>query len=298
MPHDFELTRVPIFRHLTEDETAKLEAGMQERDYAEGEAIFKQGDTADALYIVKLGEIEIFMRNENGEVILATLGPGNFFGELGVLDNAPRSASARVCKTSTLYTLPRKVLLQFLQNNPAASLRILSVVTSRLRHADEQMTRLVTRNVNELLDAKLTFGERVADRVASFGGSWTFIIIFGSTLLMWMAINSLYFLWHPFDPFPFIFLNLMLSCLAAVQAPLIMMSQNRQSATDRLRAELDFQVNLKAEIAIQQLHRKIDELREYQVKELEIYEQEQIRRLEDLTEWLKTQSTLGNKLTT
>src|SRR5204862_604871 len=117
--------------------------------------------------------------------------------------------------------------------------------------------------------------------------SWTFIIMFGVFLFIWMGLNALYFLWKPFDPFPFIFLNLMLSCIAALQAPVIMMSQNRQNLKDRVRAELDFQVNLKAEIAIQQLHRKLDELREYQMQELEVYQLEQIRRLEDLADRIK-----------
>jgi CRP/FNR family transcriptional regulator, cyclic AMP receptor protein len=287
MPVDFDLTKVSIFHKLTPEESDKLEAGILERAYEKGQMVFKQGDASESLYVVKSGEIEIFVTGENGEMILADFCDGNFFGELGLLDGEMRSAGARAVEDSVLLTLPRSVVIDFLHKNPAAALRILSVVTSRLRRADEMMTRLVTKNVNEVLDAKLTFGERLADRVASFGGSWTFIIIFGLVLFSWMAINAAYFLWKPFDPFPYIFLNLMLSCLAAIQAPVILMSQNRQGERDRLRAEMDFEVNLKAEIAIQQLHRKLDELREYQLRELEVYEQEQIRRLEDLTDWIK-----------
>jgi Predicted membrane protein len=285
--NDFDLTKVSIFHKLTPEESDRLEAAIIEKAYEKGQLIFKHGDISESLYIVKSGEIEIFVTGENGEMILANFGPGNFFGELGLLDGEARSASARALQDTVLCSLQRSVVMDFLHKNPQAALRILSVVTSRLRRADEMMTRLVTRNVNELLDAKLTFGERIADRVASFGGSWTFIIIFGLVLFSWMAVNVAYFLWKPFDPFPFIFLNLMLSCLAAIQAPVIMMSQNRQGEKDRLRAEMDFEVNLKSEIAIQQLHRKLDELREYQLRELEVYEQEQIRRLEELTEWLK-----------
>ncbi len=119
---------------------------------------------------------------------------------------------------------------------------------------------LLSQNIDPLFDSKLTFGQRLADRVASFGGSWSFIIIFGSTLLIWILINSIVLIKRPFDPYPYILLNLVLSCLAAIQAPIIMMSQNRQEAKDRLRGEHDYQVNLKAEIEIRQLHFKLDQL--------------------------------------
>jgi len=135
------------------------------------------------------------------------------------------------------------------------------VVIHRLRGADELLSRLQIRNVNDLVDARMTVGERIADAVARFGGSWTFIICFGAFLVAWMAVNSVVILRHPPDPYPFIFLNLILSCIAALQAPIIMMSQNRQASKDRVQADQDFQVNIKAEFAIQQLHRKIDDLR-------------------------------------
>ncbi len=125
----------------------------------------------------------------------------------------------------------------------------------------QMLSRLKLRNVNEIADEKMTFGERVADLVARFGGSWTFIIWFGVFLLAWMGVNTAWLLSSPPDPFPYIFLNLILSCLAALQAPVIMMSQNRQATKDRLQADQDYQINIKAEFAIQQLHRKLDEMR-------------------------------------
>ena len=137
----------------------------------------------------------------------------------------------------------------------------LRVVTQRLRGADELLSRIQTRNPNDAVEESLTFGQRVADAVSRFGGSWTFIIAFCVFLLFWMAVNTTWLLRKPPDPFPYIFLNLMLSMIAALQAPVIMMSQNRQNLQDRVRAELDYKVNIKAEIAIQQLHRKVDELR-------------------------------------
>jgi len=287
MPEDFDLKRVPIFHKLTEEESDRLEKNIEQREVPSGGAIFAQGDEPDALYIVKEGEVDIVMDSPNGEVILATVSPGSFFGELGIFDNVPRSATARATKDTKVLLLRRDVVMDFLENNPSASLRILSVVISRLRLADQMMTRLVSRNINEILESKATLGQRVADKVASFGGSWTFIIIFATILFAWMGANMVEALWKPWDPFPFIFLNLMLSCLAAIQAPIIMMSQNRAGEIDRLRAELDFQVNLKAEIAIQQLHRKIDELRVNDIRKLENFHVDQVGHLHDLVRMLK-----------
>jgi len=137
-----------------------------------------------------------------------------------------------------------------------------SLETDVVRSLHEQ--ELLSRNVNAEFDRETTFGERVADRVASFGGSWTFIMIFGAVLLVWITVNSLVFLLQPFDKYPFILLNLVLSCLAAIQAPVIMMSQNRQEAKDRLRAEHDYRVNLKAELEIRHVNAKIDLLLTHQ----------------------------------
>jgi CRP/FNR family transcriptional regulator, cyclic AMP receptor protein len=287
MPEDFDLKRVPIFHRLTEEESDRLEKSIEQRSIEHGQTIFKQGDDPDALYIVKEGEVDIVMDSPNGEVILATVSPGSFFGELGIFDNVPRSATARATRDTNVLLLRRDVVMDFLEHNPSASLRILAVVISRLRLADQMMTRLVSRNVNEILESKTTIGQRIADKVASFGGSWTFIIIFACFLFGWMGVNMVEALWKPWDPFPFIFLNLILSCLAAIQAPIIMMSQNRASEIDRLRAELDFQVNLKAEIAIQQLHRKIDELKANELRKLENFHIDQAGHLHDLVRLLK-----------
>jgi uncharacterized membrane protein len=142
--------------------------------------------------------------------------------------------------------------------------------------------RHVARNVNELHDASSTFGDRVADAVARFGGSWTFILLFIAVLVLWVGVNSLGLLLPSFDPYPFIFLNLLLSCLAALQAPIILMSQNRQAARDRLMAENDYECNLKAELEVEQLHEKLDLLRERQWTDLVQMQQRQIALLEQL----------------
>lgn len=141
---------------------------------------------------------------------------------------------------------------------------------------------VLARNVNTEFEQVLSIGERLADRVATFGGSWRFIIIFGSVLGVWIIVNSLVLIWRPFDPYPFILLNLVLSCLAAIQAPIIMMSQNRQEAKDRMRAEHDYQINLKAEIEIRQLHTKMDQLMNHSWQRLLEIQQIQLEIMNDV----------------
>lgn len=141
---------------------------------------------------------------------------------------------------------------------------------------------LLSRNINVEFDRELTLGERLADKVAEFGGSWRFIICFGVILAVWIALNSLVLLWRPFDPYPFILLNLVLSCLAAIQAPIIMMSQNRQEAKDRLRGEHDYRVNLKAELEIRHLNGKIDLLITHQWQRLLEIQRIQMELMEEL----------------
>jgi uncharacterized membrane protein len=142
---------------------------------------------------------------------------------------------------------------------------------------------LIARNINPQFDQKLTLGQRLADKVADFGGSWRFIIIFGAVMLGWIALNSVMLLKRPFDPYPYILLNLVLSCLAAIQAPIIMMSQNRQEAKDRMRAEHDYQVNLKAEIEIRQLHVKLDQLINHSWQRLLEIQRIQLEMMEDVS---------------
>jgi len=141
---------------------------------------------------------------------------------------------------------------------------------------------VLSRNVNFQFEQELTFGQRLADRVADFGGSWKFIIIFATVLLVWIGLNAAVLVLRPFDPYPFILLNLVLSCLAAIQAPIIMMSQNRQEAKDRLRAEHDYQVNLKAEIEIRQLHVKLDQLLNHSWERLLEIQQVQMELMRDV----------------
>jgi uncharacterized membrane protein len=252
---------VPLFEGIPRSELERVLADASAREYAEGEFVFRQGDIPRYLYVVESGLVDIVLPALGDDIIVASFETGSFFGELAVFDHQPRNATARAVAGTRLIVVPLDAVAQLLERHPGATLHFMRVIIGRLRSADELLARIKLRNVNEVADAEMTLGERVADTVARFGGSWTFIISFGVFLLAWMGLNSTYLMSAPPDPFPYIFLNLILSCLAALQAPVIMMSQNRQASKDRLQADEDYQVNIKAEFAIQQLHRKIDELK-------------------------------------
>jgi len=255
------LERLPIFRNVPAEQLEPLRRAATRLTYMTDAAIFRQGDIPQFLYIVDRGAVDIVLPAVADDIIAATFEAGSFFGELGVFDNEPRTATARANCETTLICVPLSAVAELIEKHPSAARQFISVVVERLRRADDMLSRLQIRNINDVADEKMTFGERVADMVARFGGSWTFIIWFGVFLLAWMAVNTAILLAAPPDPFPYIFLNLILSCLAALQAPVIMMSQNRQASKDRLQADQDYRVNIKAEFAIQQLHRKVDEMR-------------------------------------
>ena len=256
-----EIGEVPLFSHTARERLAELAGATERRVYEAGEAIFRQGYAPEHLYVVETGAVEVVLPGRGEEIILASFAAGSFFGELAVFERHPRTAGARATETTTLLCVPLGLVASIVESDPATARHFMGVVIERLRGADELLSRLQIYNVNELDDARMTFGQRVADVVARFGGSWTFIICFGVFLLAWMGVNTYAILANPPDPFPYIFLNLILSCLAALQAPIIMMSQNRQASKDRLQVDQDYRVNIKAEFAIQQLHRKIDDLR-------------------------------------
>ena len=251
---------VSLFRNVPAERLRPLREAAERRSYAAGDAIFCLGDQPEYLYIVESGSVDIVLPTMAEPVTLATFEAGSFFGELAVFDQQPRTATARAASDAELTCIPHQVVAELIERHPGAAKQFIRAIAARLRNADEMLSRHI-RNVNEVADEKMTFGEHIADLVARFGGSWTFIICFGVFLAVWMVVNTAWLLASPPDPYPFIFLNLILSCLAAIQAPVIMMSQNRQATKDRLQADQDYRVNVKAEFAIQQLHRKLDEMR-------------------------------------
>lgn len=247
------LSNIPLFESLTADDLKSLARRLENAEFREGEVIFRQGDSGSSLFIIEEGAVEIAYGEGKTRVILASLFAGQYFGELSLFDGAPRSATATATRPSRVVRLDRDDLVDFVNKNPTAALRIISEMGERLRQTNELMSRQVSRNVLEEEEEALTFGQRVADRVAKFGGSWPFIGLFSMVMFVWMGVNIVR-VWN-FDPYPFILLNLALSTIAAIQAPIIMMSQNRQSSKDKLLAENDYQVNLKAEMEIGALMR-------------------------------------------
>src|ERR1700736_2284226 len=198
------------------------------------------------------------MRSSDGEeLILAVLVNGDFFGEMALIDGKPRSANATVVEASRLAVLSRKHFLTFLNSSPNVAIEMLTALSRRLRRTDELLHHLASRNLNEEEALRMTVADRAADKIAEFGGSWKFIIAFIAFLNLWVLLNS-WMLWNRgFDPYPYLLLSTALNMVAALQAPIIMMSQNRQSQKDRLHADLDYKVNLKNELALNEILRRL-----------------------------------------
>lgn len=269
------LSRVPLFRRLEPAELEQLAQAVDQVDYKAGETIFNEHDKGDALYVVETGCIRIWVVDEDvREVTLAELKPGEFFGELAVLDNGERSTSATAIVDTHLHKLSSHGFQKFLMGHPDVAIDVICEIGTRMRQTNMLVAQRVTRNINQQMEEKATVGQRVADKVASFGGSWTFIIIYVGFLVVWIGTNSFFLIRYghgadgaQFDPYPYILLNLMLSMTAALQAPIIMMSQNRAAEKDRLAAEQDFKVNLKSELMLEELIRKQRE-RDWQIERL------------------------------
>jgi len=258
------LARIPLFKRLEPHELEHLAEEVDQINYRAGEVIFNEYDRGDALYIVEEGTVRIWVYDEDvKEVTLAELKPGDFFGELAVLDRGARSSSATALTHTHLHRLSSDDFQQFLMDHPDAAIDVICEIAQRMRQTNLLVTQRAARNINAEIEAKSTVGQRVADKVAAFGGSWTFIFIYGAALLAWIVANTfiLFYVGHgengaQFDPYPYILLNLMLSMTAAMQAPIIMMSQNRAAEKDRMAAEQDFKVNLKSELMLEELVRK------------------------------------------
>ena len=269
--HEAEsLSQVPLFKRLEPEELERLATRVEQVDFPAGETIFNENDKGDALYVVHSGSVRIWVLDEDAQpVTLAELKPGDFFGELAVLDRGPRSSNATAITEIILHRLSSDDFQEFLLHHPDASIDVICEIAARMRQTNALVTNRVTRNINVVMEEKSTLGQRVADKVASFGGSWTFIGLYSFFLLLWIGINSFVLIYYraDFDPYPYILLNLMLSMTAALQAPIIMMSQNRAAEKDRLAAEQDFRVNLKSELLLEELMRRTKS-REGQMQEI------------------------------
>jgi len=252
------LKGVPLFALLDEEETAVLASQVELKTFDPRQRIYKKGESAERAYVMVSGSVRVTTEDEDGqEVIIDEPSPGEFFGFASMLDQTPHQTDAIALEETTCIEVDRHDITVLLERKPHAGLDMMAVL-GRQFHASQRLVRIrANRNANEMIEEEETVGERVADTVASFGGSWTFIISFLFILLCYTAVN--HELRHSaWDPYPFILLNLFLSMLAALQAPIIMMSQNRQDKKDRLRSELDFDVNRRAASDIQGLSRKLN----------------------------------------
>ena len=258
----YELRHVPLFSLLDDDEIAVLAQQVELRDFAAKQRIYKAGEPSTRAFVMLSGAVEVTLVDEDGqEVLFANPQHGDFFGFASMLENTTHQTTAITTEATTCLEVDRNDIEALLEKKPLAGLDMMTVLARDIHSAQDVIRNRAMRNANELIDEQETFGERIADIVASFGGSWTFIILFGVVLTTYTLIN-IQLKGKAWDPYPFILLNLFLSMLAAIQAPVIMMSQNRQDTKDRLRSELDFEVNRRAEAEIQALSRKIHFLTE------------------------------------
>jgi uncharacterized membrane protein len=252
------LKHVPLFSLLDQEETAVLASQVRLKTYAPRQRIYKIGDASGQAYVVVSGRVRVStVDQDEQEVVIDEPTHGEFFGFASMLEQTPHQTEAQAIDLVECLEVNRNDIAVLLQRKPLAGMDMLTVL-GRQFHASQQLVRLrANRHPNEVIEKDATFGERVADAVAGFGGSWTFIIIFGVVLALYMTVDAVLGK-RAWDPYPYILLNLFLNMLAALQAPIIMMSQNRQDTKDRLRGELDYDVNRRAEVEIQGLARKLN----------------------------------------
>ena len=252
------LKHVPLFALLDDEETAVLAEQVELKKFAPRQRIYKMGDAAGQAYVMVSGRVRVTtLDQDHQEVVVDEPAHGEFFGFASMLEQTPHQTNAIALEQSECIEVDRHDIAVLLQRKPMAGMDMLTVLGKQF-HASQQLVRVrANRNPNEVIEEEATFGQRIADRVAGFGGSWTFIISFLTVLVIYTIVN-VGLGRSAWDPYPFILLNLFLSMLAAIQAPVIMMSQNRQDTKDRMRSELDFDVNRRAESEIQGLANKLN----------------------------------------
>ncbi len=252
------LKQVPLFALLDDDEAAVLASQVELKTFAVRQRIYKVGDAEHRAYVVVSGRVSVTTVDEDGqEVTVDEPGPGEFFGFASMLEQTPHHTEAVASEETVCVEVDRNDILTLIQRKPHAAMDMLSVLGHQFHGAQRLVRIRANRHPNEIIEEQVTYGERIADSVASFGGSWTFILIFAIALTVYTIINVRLGN-RAWDPYPFILLNLFLSMLAAIQAPVIMMSQNRQDKKDRLRGELDYDVNRRAHSEIQGLAHKLN----------------------------------------
>jgi uncharacterized membrane protein len=256
------LRTIPMFEELAAEDLEALAGSLVERRFSAGELIVNMGDPGTEMYVVAEGHVNIHLPGEGSRrVSLKDITRGEYFGELALFDDKPRSASALATTDTVLLELARETLSKYLQKRPHAAMAILRTMAERLRETNAMLSERAAKNVVEEIEKNLSWTDRLADKVAELNGSWAFIILLLALTVGWSIVNSQKLLKNPFDPYPFVFYNLLLAILVALQGPLIVMSQNRQSLKDRKTAETDFKVNLKNEVNIETILRELGEFR-------------------------------------
>jgi CRP/FNR family cyclic AMP-dependent transcriptional regulator len=277
MRHADLLAQIPLFEGLSDEDREALSSRMTERRFERGTVVFAKGDVGSSMYILLSGGVQIFLPPEEGasdipRVILKDVAAGEYFGELSLFDDKPRSASVEATVDAVLLELTREQLGDHLTKSKNAALAILSDMAARLRETNALLSQRAAKDVVKEIEENLTWGQRLADKVAELNGSWAFILALLVLTVGWAALNVPGFMGHPFDAYPFQFYNLFLAVLVSLQGPLIVMSQNRQSLKDRKQAETDYRVNLKNELGIETLMRETRAFRGETLKRLEYLE--------------------------
>jgi CRP/FNR family cyclic AMP-dependent transcriptional regulator len=273
MLHSELLAQIPLFDTLAPEDLEALGNRMVERNFKAGEPVFAQGDKGSSMYVVLSGAVQIFLppkEKDEPPVILKDARTGEYFGELSLFDDKPRSASVNATVDTTLLELTRDDFGDHLSKSRNAAMAILAEMAERLRETNSMLSQRAARDVVKEIEENLTWGQRLADKVAELNGSWAFILFLIGLTVIWALLNSV--LGVRFDSYPYQFYNLALAILVALQGPLIVMSQNRQTMKDRATAETDFRVNLKNEVGLEAIQRELSALRAETTKRLDVVE--------------------------
>jgi CRP/FNR family transcriptional regulator, cyclic AMP receptor protein len=264
MPCDSSfLANITMFEHLNEDDQIALANVVDELKVPEGHTLFQAGDPGDSLFIVRMGQIELFIKDTAGQkIVLHTAEPGDMFGELAMLDSGSRTATALALTDCEVLVLDRDDLILLFQRKPEAALHMLAALTGLTRKADELLRTRVSRNVNEEMEVHSTALQKIADGIAWFSGSMPFLMINGGWFIIWVIINTLPVGLPAFDPYPFGLLTMIVSLEAIFLSCFVLISQNRQAEKDHVRADIEYEVNIKAELEIAHLHEKTDRIYE------------------------------------
>ncbi len=256
------LKEVPLFQLLDDEERMTLAESLDRVEILSGQMVFQANDPGGSLYIIRSGKVELFVKDDTGtRMVLETATPGDFFGEISLLDNGPRAASALVVEDMEALCLNRINLEKFVKKHPEAALDMLSVMGRRLRQDVEMLRHTASRNVNEAMEDHRTILQKTADWIAEFSGSMPFLMINALLFLMWIVLNEQVIPGvRAFDPFPYGLLTMAVSLEAIFLSIFVLISQNRQAAKDRVRSDIEYDVNLKAELEIAHLHEKVDDM--------------------------------------